>query len=289
MQRLLHEGMDAGLCGFSIQRLGPNSVQADFDGSPMVTDTMGDEDILGLGRGARRARRGLHPDHAGHRRHQGRPRVPGEAGGGGPPADPLQRRGAGPQRSRGPPRPMRWIERCREKGLPMFAQCGTGRAGFAFTLEHWNLYDASPAWRAVTTGTKAEKIEKMQDPELRKAAGRRGRNEADTRLRVIQAGVGGNPAETSSSRASTARPTSRSTSGAVVGDIAEERGQAPDRGHARPVAGRRPQRRVPRPGQGLERRVHGRDDRRRPTRSPACPTVAPTRSSSPAAPTRPTS
>ena len=28
MQRLLHEGMDAGLCGFSIQRLGPDSVQA---------------------------------------------------------------------------------------------------------------------------------------------------------------------------------------------------------------------------------------------------------------------
>ena len=40
MQRLLHEGMDAGLCGFSIQRLGHNSTQADFDGTPMVTDTM---------------------------------------------------------------------------------------------------------------------------------------------------------------------------------------------------------------------------------------------------------
>ena len=48
MQRLLHEGMDAGLCGFSIQRLGRNSTQADFDGTPMVTDTMCDEDILAL-------------------------------------------------------------------------------------------------------------------------------------------------------------------------------------------------------------------------------------------------
>src|SRR3954470_10149300 len=48
MQRLLHEGMDAGLCGFSIQRLGHNSTQADFDGTPMVTDTMVDEDILAL-------------------------------------------------------------------------------------------------------------------------------------------------------------------------------------------------------------------------------------------------
>src|SRR6266446_10421912 len=48
MARLLDEGMDAGLCGFSIQRLGPDSTQADFDGSPMVTDTMCDEDILNL-------------------------------------------------------------------------------------------------------------------------------------------------------------------------------------------------------------------------------------------------
>src|SRR5215216_3426619 len=48
MQRLLHEGMDAGLCGFSIQRLGPDSVQADFDGTPMVTDTMIDDDIFAL-------------------------------------------------------------------------------------------------------------------------------------------------------------------------------------------------------------------------------------------------
>src|ERR1700720_3644264 len=50
MRRLLAEGMDAGLSGFSIQRLGPDSTQADFDGSPMVTDTMCDEDILNLAR-----------------------------------------------------------------------------------------------------------------------------------------------------------------------------------------------------------------------------------------------
>ena len=55
MQRLLHEGMDAGLCGFSIQRLGPNSTQADFDGTPMVTDTMVDDDIFCPGRGAARS------------------------------------------------------------------------------------------------------------------------------------------------------------------------------------------------------------------------------------------
>src|SRR3984893_5034561 len=50
MRALLAEGMDAGLGGFSVQRLGPDSTQADFDGSPMVTDTMCDEDILNLAR-----------------------------------------------------------------------------------------------------------------------------------------------------------------------------------------------------------------------------------------------
>src|SRR5207247_8230514 len=50
MRRLLSEGMDSGICGFSIQRLGPDSTQADYDGSPMVTDIMADEDILNLAR-----------------------------------------------------------------------------------------------------------------------------------------------------------------------------------------------------------------------------------------------
>src|SRR5215468_12720783 len=59
MKRLLHEGMAAGLCGFSIQRLGPNSAQADYDGSPMVTDTMCDEDIFNLAQVLRRRDEGF--------------------------------------------------------------------------------------------------------------------------------------------------------------------------------------------------------------------------------------
>src|SRR5208282_6262302 len=60
-------------------------------------------------------------------------------------------------------RSMRFVERNRAKGLQIFGQAGTVRSGFAFTLEHWNLYDASPAWRTVTTGTTAEKIAKMKN------------------------------------------------------------------------------------------------------------------------------
>jgi len=194
MQRLLHEGMDAGLCGFSIQRLGPDSVQADFDGSPMVTDTMVDEDILALAEVLAERDEGF---------------IQITQGTGDIRADIafLEKLAATAQRpilhnvvvpSRNDPevhrRPLRWIERCWENGLPIYAQCATGRAGFAFTLEHWNLYDASPAWRAVTVGTHAEKLAKMADPELRAALVAEA-EEADKRLQVIQAGVGGNPAK----------------------------------------------------------------------------------------------
>jgi N-acyl-D-amino-acid deacylase len=193
MQRLLNEGMDAGLAGFSIQRLGPDSVQADFDGSPMVTDTMVDDDILALAEVLAERDEGsiqitqaegrLSRDYAFMERLAEVAQRPVLFN-----AVTVSRNKADVHR-----KPIAWVEKCRAKGLPIFAQCATGRAGFAFTLEHWNLYDASPAWRAVTTGTKAEKLEKMQDPELRTALVEEAA-EADRRLQVIQAGVGGNPA-----------------------------------------------------------------------------------------------
>jgi len=192
MARLLDEGMDAGLCGFSIQRLGKDSVQADFDGSPMVTDTMCDEDIFNLARvlrardegfmeitqGTEDVRRDLHfietLSSIAQRPILFQAVVPTRN-------DPEIHR-----------RSLRWIARCRDKGLPIYGQGATVRSGFAFSLEHWNLYDASPAWRMLTTGTTEEKMAKMRDPELR-AAVIRETEEADRRLKAIQAGVGGAP------------------------------------------------------------------------------------------------
>jgi N-acyl-D-amino-acid deacylase len=190
MGRLLAEGMDAGLCGFSIQRLGPDSTQADFDGSPMVTDTMCDEDILNLGRVLAERDEGFIQitQATGHIKDD---------------LAFLERLAATARRpilhnvivpTRKDPevhrRSLRWLERCRAKGLPIFGQTGTIRTGFAFTLEHWNLYDASPAWRAITTGSKDERLAKMKNPALREAVKRETDN-ADRKLRAIQAGVGG--------------------------------------------------------------------------------------------------
>lgn len=190
MQRLLNEGMEAGLCGFSIQRLGPDSTQADYDGSPMVTDTMCDEDILCLAEVL-------------STRGQGFIQITQATGNIKQDLNFLEKLAATAQRpilhnaivparknAQVHRRSLDWLERCRAKGLPIYGQTGTVRTGFAFTLEHWNLYDASPAWRELTTGTKQEKLKKMRNPALREAV-KEEAEEADRRLQVIQAGVGG--------------------------------------------------------------------------------------------------
>ena len=194
MARLLHEGMDAGLCGFSIQRLGPDSVQADFDGSPMVTDTMCDEDIFNLARVLRDRDEGFMEitqatDPADNRADLAFVKqLAGVA------KRPILFQAVTPTR-KNPEihrRILRWIEECRGEGLPIFGQGASVRSGFAFTLEHWNLYDMYPGWCALTTGTTEEKIAKLKDPAMR-AAVIKETNEADARLRSLQAGVGGSP------------------------------------------------------------------------------------------------
>jgi N-acyl-D-aspartate/D-glutamate deacylase len=225
MQRLLHEGMDAGLCGFSIQRLGPDSVQADYDGTPMVTDTMCDEDILCLAEVLAE-------------RDEGFIQITQAAGNIREDLAFLEKLAAVAQRpilhnavapARKDPevhrRPLRWVEKCRNQGLPIFAQTATVRSGFAFTLADWNLYDASPAWRAVTVGTKEEKMAKMRDPELREALVREA-EEADRRLQVIQAGVGGNPKGLIIQGVHN-NDQLRKYEGRTVGDVAQEEGKHP--------------------------------------------------------------
>ena len=42
--------MEAGACGWSAQVLGADSVQRDYDGTPMVTDLMTDDELLAFAR-----------------------------------------------------------------------------------------------------------------------------------------------------------------------------------------------------------------------------------------------
>ena len=225
MRRLLAEGMDAGMCGFSIQRFGVDSVQGDYDGTPMVTDIMCDEDILNLAQVLRDRDDGfiqmsqldlenpkkcldfeeklaefcrrpvLHNLVAANRK------------------DPAMHRSM-----------INWLGKAREKGLPLFGQGATVRAGFAFTMEHWNLYDASPVWRKMTTGTREEKVAKMRNPELRRAAERE-IEEADLRLQISQALGGPIPGLIVSD--SGGHEELEKYVGKSVGQIAEEWGKTP--------------------------------------------------------------
>jgi len=168
MKRLLREGMDAGLCGFSIQRMGKNSTQMDYDGTAMVTDTMADEDLLALCEVLAERDEGF--IQITHDKGEGlaadRAFVEKMAA--------VAKRPilwntvfASPTMPEAHRDSMQWLERVNEKGLRIFGQAETCRFGFGFTLEHWNLYDASPAWREATLGTKAQKIARLSDPELR--------------------------------------------------------------------------------------------------------------------------
>ena len=167
MQRLLDEAMERGACGFSYQRLGANSIQADYDGTPMVTDTMCNEDLLALARvlgrrgegfiqltdaeGAIEQDRSFEEELA---RVSGRPILHNAI-------IPMDNR---PEMHR---EQVVWLEKCHEQRLQIFGQAVTGRGPFSFTLADWNLYDSAPAWNRALTGTLEEKCEKLRDPELR--------------------------------------------------------------------------------------------------------------------------
>ncbi len=257
MQRLLHEGMDAGLCGFSIQRLGPNSTQADFDGTPMVTDTMCDEDILALAEVLAERDEGFiqitqatgdtsrptwpswrssprcpaaHPA----QRHRRRPRKDPDVA----PAQSLRLAGA-----------VLRARACRSTArAPPSAPASPSRSSTGTST--------TPARRGatITTGTHEEKLAKMADPALR-AAVEREPDEADSPSRKSSRPASAARPTTSSCRASPAAPTSSSTSGRSLGEIAADEGKHHDRGDARPVARRRPEGRVPRPRPRLQRRL----------------------------------
>jgi N-acyl-D-amino-acid deacylase len=177
MQRLLNEAMDAGACGFSIQRLGRHSVQADVDGTPMPTDCMADEDVLALAEVLRDRDEGFIQI---TQAQDGDP-VHESADARGHDRKFLERLAEVAQRpilhnivvalDDTPDfhlKEQAWVRDCNARGLRIFGQGVNVRTWFNFTLEHWNLYDSSPAWNEATQGTVEEKLQKLSDPDTRK-------------------------------------------------------------------------------------------------------------------------
>jgi len=172
MRRLLNEAMDAGACGWSAQRLvpdGPSAVQRDFDGSPMNTDVMHDETCMEMAKVLGERGDGFQEltlsswDPRRDAQHfeklaeiSGRP-IMFEA---------VASQDRFPHRHRNT---LKWLERCRQRGLRVYGQGVTTDAGLSFTFEDWNLFDDSDAWRECTTGTVSERKEKLGDPRRREA------------------------------------------------------------------------------------------------------------------------
>ncbi len=170
LARMLHEAFDAGGCGWTAQRLpptGPAAVQRDWDGTPMPTDMMNDETCRVFARVLAERNQGvqqmtLTTDDVKHDMAlleelasiAGRPML----------HNVIQAFADRPYIHR---RGIEWLERCRERGIPVYGQGLTTDAGFTYTLEDWNLYDDSETWMEATMGTVEERLHKLADPARR--------------------------------------------------------------------------------------------------------------------------
>ncbi len=172
MCRILEEALDAGGCGWSMQRLppsGPGGAQLDYDGTAMVTDVMHNETAIEFARVLGRRNAGhmqctmVSGNPKADQAHlaelaeiSGRPMI----------FNVVQAQDGMPEVHR---KVMAWLERCREQGIRVYGQGMTTDAGYSFTFEDWNLFDECPAWREATVGSHAEKLAKLADPERRPA------------------------------------------------------------------------------------------------------------------------
>ena len=189
MCRLLNEAMDAGGCGWSAQRLHPDSggaVQRDYDGTPMVTDVMHNETALALARVLGERNEGFiqmvlataipRPTCAIFEQLaevSGRPILLNAI---------CTRPTAVPMRHR---ETMKWLEKCHASGLRIYRQAITTDAGLTFSFIDWNLFDDAQAWCEATTGTVEDASAKLADPARRPALLDKCRAAATTSATII--------------------------------------------------------------------------------------------------------
>lgn len=192
MCRLINEAMDAGACGWSAQVLGPNSIQRDYDGTPMITDLLSEHEILTFAKVLADRDEGFIELAYMQTGEEGRPLAPEAIEFFEKVAAAAKRpilyqavtpNSVHPEQHRAR---IRWLESCTARGLRVYGQGATRRGGFELTFEDWNLFDDTEAWREATLGTKAERKAKMQDPEMR----RRLKDEWDAGIRPTQVSQG---------------------------------------------------------------------------------------------------
>lgn len=167
MKTIIGEAIDVGACGISAQYLGEDSIQRDYDGTPMITDTMHFDDYLELasvlkakGRGAIQSN-GLN---------QAQCEALAEVSGANIIYNAIalecDQHGIKTENWR---QWLDWTAECNQRGLHITPQVIVSGIDYQFTLEDWNLYDYSKLWRDLCMGTVAERKAKMADLQRRPA------------------------------------------------------------------------------------------------------------------------
>ena len=117
-------------CGWSLQHLGKNSVQGDYDGSPMATDIMDERNILTFARILAERNEGFIQmtytpetgDVEGNTHIEQFYETLAEVSGRPILYNAVAANDKFPERHR---RQLNWLERCRQKGLKIYGQAGT--------------------------------------------------------------------------------------------------------------------------------------------------------------------
>jgi len=171
MCRLLEAGLDAGACGWSVQRLGDSftSVQRDYDGTPMVTDCMSDATCFALADVLRKRGGGhIQITQAKEDFNEDLKFVEKLAERAGCPVlfNVVAANDYHPRQSK---RLLKWAEACQARGNQVYLQAASVPNDLTYTFEDFNLLDGQDDWREVTLGDVDERMRKMQDPAMREA------------------------------------------------------------------------------------------------------------------------
>jgi N-acyl-D-aspartate/D-glutamate deacylase len=176
MCELLDEAMAHGACGFSAQMSGNTGLQRDYDGTPMITDTMAYDDLFAFAEVLAKRRDGfvqlVYSASGGLGVYgnfdlyekvaeiSGRPVIYNAL------TATTDQHGA----SQLPfVEIINWLKAANGRGNRIIAQSVTTEVNHEFTLEDWNLFDSSPLWMELTMGDIEGKKAKMADLSRRSA------------------------------------------------------------------------------------------------------------------------
>jgi len=167
MKDCLREAMEAGACGFSVQKAGKFSAQRDFDGEPMCTDTMANEDLYAFGSVLAEFGRGFiqvagpsMKSTENLAKASGRPILYNAV------APATDQHGTALEQHT---ILLKWLEKVNGQGLRIFGQAISQDADLTFSFDNFNLFDIYPEWKDVTVGSVAERSAAMTAPKTRQA------------------------------------------------------------------------------------------------------------------------